>query len=57
LILIKFCVVDYQNEDSVGDAIRESGFERSDLYITTKYAPLLGNDVAAALQKSLTRVR
>ena len=27
----------YKNEDSVGDAIRESGLKRDDLYVTTKY--------------------
>jgi hypothetical protein len=34
--LSRFCIV-YGNEESVGEAIRESGLGRSELFVTTKY--------------------
>lgn len=44
----------YKNEDSVGTAIRESGLQRSDLYITTKFD---GGIIRDALLSSLSKVR
>ncbi|TFK52311.1 Aldo/keto reductase [Heliocybe sulcata] len=43
----------YGNEDSVGQGIRESGLDRSDLYITTKYD---GGDIQSAMQTSLAKL-
>ncbi|KAI0057694.1 Aldo/keto reductase, partial [Artomyces pyxidatus] len=43
----------YQNEDSVGLAIRESGLDRSDLYITTKYG---GGDIQDSVRSSLYKL-
>ena len=43
----------YENEDSVGVAIRESGLDRKELYITTKYD---GGDVREEIEKSLKKV-
>jgi len=40
----------YQNEDSVGTAIRESGIGREELYITTKYG---GGDIQESVRASL----
>ncbi|KAI0042147.1 Aldo/keto reductase [Auriscalpium vulgare] len=43
----------YYNEDSVGTAIRESGIDRKDLYITTKYD---GGDIQEAIRASLEKL-
>ncbi|TFK33024.1 Aldo/keto reductase [Crucibulum laeve] len=43
----------YQNEESVGVAIRESGLARSDLYVTTKYG---GGDIQEAIRASLSKL-
>ncbi|EIM83189.1 Aldo/keto reductase [Stereum hirsutum FP-91666 SS1] len=43
----------YKNEDSVGTAIRESGLQRSDLYITTKFD---GGIIRDALLSSLSKI-
>ena len=44
----------YQNEDSVGAAIRESGLKRNELYITTKFG---GGDIEKKFKESLKKVR
>lgn len=44
----------YGNEDSVGTAIKESGLDRDNLYITTKYG---GGDIQKAVRTSLSKVR
>lgn len=46
-------VTDYRNEDSVGKGLRESGLDRDDLFVTTKYA---GGDIQAAIRTSLSKV-
>ncbi|KAI0054936.1 Aldo/keto reductase [Artomyces pyxidatus] len=43
----------YENEESVGAAIRESGIERSELFITTKYG---GGDVRSSIECSLRKL-
>ncbi|KAF8919793.1 NADP-dependent oxidoreductase domain-containing protein [Mucidula mucida] len=43
----------YNNEESVGQAIKESGFKRSDLFITTKWGR---GDVRDALDASLSKL-
>ncbi|KAI0057693.1 Aldo/keto reductase [Artomyces pyxidatus] len=43
----------YGNEESVGRAVRESGFDRADLYVTTKYD---GGDIPTAIRGSLDRL-
>ncbi|KAI0043787.1 Aldo/keto reductase [Auriscalpium vulgare] len=43
----------YRNEDSVGDAIHESGLDRSDLYVTTKYG---GGDIRESINSSLSQL-
>jgi 2,5-diketo-D-gluconate reductase A len=46
----------YGNESSVGEAIRHSGLDRGELFITTKFLPRQGNDPADALAESLERL-
>lgn len=46
----------YGNEASVGEAIRLSGVERSELYITTKYDAIGGEGVRQEFMKSLKDV-
>ncbi|KAA1478082.1 Aldo/keto reductase [Dentipellis sp. KUC8613] len=43
----------YKNESSVGEAIRASGLERSDLWVTTKYD---GGDILQGIQTSLSKL-
>jgi len=43
----------YKNEQTVAQAIRETGLSRSDLYITTKYD---GGDIQEAIQTSLSKL-
>jgi diketogulonate reductase-like aldo/keto reductase len=43
----------YKNEESVGQAIHESGSAREELYITTKY---YSGDIQQAVRKSLDKV-
>ncbi|KZT27438.1 Aldo/keto reductase [Neolentinus lepideus HHB14362 ss-1] len=43
----------YGNEDTVAKGVRESGLNRSDLYITTKYD---GGDIQSAVRTSLTKL-
>lgn len=47
----------YGNEESVGRAIRESGLNRSELYISTKWGVLPdGGDIQVSIRESLTKV-
>ncbi|TFK52297.1 Aldo/keto reductase [Heliocybe sulcata] len=43
----------YKNEETVAQAIRETGLNRSDLYITTKYD---GGDIQEAIRTSLSKL-
>src|SRR2546421_9864045 len=45
----------YGNEESVGQAIRESGIDRNDLFLTTKFYPG-GKDPAREAEASLRRL-
>ena len=45
----------YGNEESVGRALRDSGVPREDVFITTKFLPMLG-DAEAEAQRSLERL-
>jgi diketogulonate reductase-like aldo/keto reductase len=49
---VRYCTV-YGNQDSVGAAIRNSGLERSDLYVTSKWGY---GDPEYALRESLKQV-
>ncbi|KZT39501.1 Aldo/keto reductase [Sistotremastrum suecicum HHB10207 ss-3] len=44
----------YANEDSVGTAIRQSGLQRSEFYLTTKFSD--GKDVRAVFNDSLEKL-
>ncbi|KAF7980660.1 hypothetical protein HWV62_37075 [Athelia sp. TMB] len=47
----------YGNEESVGRAIRESGLNRSELYISTKWGVLPdGGDIQVSIRESLTKL-
>jgi diketogulonate reductase-like aldo/keto reductase len=46
-------ILGYENEESVGTAIRESGLGRDDLYVTTKWG--IG-EVQDAVRASLSKV-
>jgi 2,5-diketo-D-gluconate reductase A len=46
----------YGNEDEVGDAIRASGLDRSDLFITTKVRPSDAGREASVLRASLRKL-
>ncbi|KAI0071306.1 Aldo/keto reductase [Panus rudis PR-1116 ss-1] len=43
----------YRNEKEAGVAIKESGLDRKDLYITTKYSGLNGLDIETSINNSL----
>src|SRR5258708_31496559 len=43
----------YGNEDEVGQALRESGIDRPDLFLTTKIRPSDGSRAAAVVRASL----
>ncbi|MEC3953746.1 aldo/keto reductase [Nocardia sp. CDC153] len=45
----------YGNEASVGKALRDSGIDRGEVFITTKFFPR-GNDPVGAMQQSLRRL-
>lgn len=47
-------VAGYRTEDSVGRAIRESGLDRSDLYLTTKWSGV--TSIPEAINHSLDQV-
>jgi diketogulonate reductase-like aldo/keto reductase len=44
------------NESGVGAGIKASGVERSKLYVTTKIVGTINQDVAAALDASLSKL-
>ncbi|KAI5476586.1 hypothetical protein MNV49_007473 [Pseudohyphozyma bogoriensis] len=46
----------YYNEEVVGKAIKQSGIPREELYITTKFDNLDGEDVETEFQKSLDKL-
>ncbi|KAJ8125642.1 hypothetical protein O1611_g7996 [Lasiodiplodia mahajangana] len=46
----------YRNESGVGAGIKASGVERSKLYVTTKVVGTINQDVAAALDASLSKL-
>ena len=46
-------MVVYENEQYVGNGIRESGLRREDIFVTTKYD---GGDISSALNTSLRKV-
>ncbi|KAL1409302.1 hypothetical protein Q8F55_003281 [Vanrija albida] len=46
----------YGNEDQVGQALKESGLSRSDVYITTKWSGTDGKGPVESLNESLTRL-
>ncbi|KAJ3484785.1 hypothetical protein NLI96_g5406 [Meripilus lineatus] len=46
----------YRNEQEAGVAIRESGLDRSDFYITTKYSGLNGLDIETSIKNSLSNL-
>ncbi|KAI1748443.1 Aldo/keto reductase [Xylaria castorea] len=50
------CAECYQNESGVGAGIKLSGVDRSKLYITTKVVGTINQDVAAALDTSLSKL-
>lgn len=45
----------YRNEQSVGTALKESGIDRDEVFITTKFLPT-GDDPVGALEQSLRRL-
>jgi len=45
----------YENEESVGRAVRESGLSRSDIYITSKYSDG-SKSPRASIEASLSKV-
>jgi methylglyoxal/glyoxal reductase len=45
----------YRNEQSVGTALKDSGLDREEVFITTKFLPS-GNDPVGALEQSLRRL-
>ena len=47
----------YRNETEAGQALRESGLARKDVYITTKYSGTDGADIETSIQDSLKNVR
>jgi 2,5-diketo-D-gluconate reductase A len=46
----------YGNEESVGQALRESGVPREGVFLTTKFYPARRRDPAAEVERSLTRL-
>lgn len=46
----------YRNEAEAGVAIRQSGLERKEIFITTKYSGLDGLDIKTAIKNSLKNV-
>ncbi|MGI6153049.1 MAG: aldo/keto reductase [Christensenellaceae bacterium] len=47
----------YKNEDVVGQAVKDSGIPREQLFITTKVWPLYLNEAEAQIQASLKRLK
>ncbi|KAI0466005.1 NADP-dependent oxidoreductase domain-containing protein [Xylaria cf. heliscus] len=50
------CAECYQNESGVGAGIKAAGVDRSKLYVTTKVVGTINQDVAAALDTSLSKL-
>ncbi|KAI0101504.1 Aldo/keto reductase [Nemania sp. FL0031] len=50
------CAECYRNESGVGAGIKAAGVERSKLYVTTKIVGTINQDVAAALDASLSKL-
>ncbi|KAI8946710.1 Aldo/keto reductase [Xylaria longipes] len=50
------CAECYQNESGVGAGIKASGVDRSKLYVTTKVVGTIDQDVAVALDTSLSKL-
>ncbi|KAI1151668.1 Aldo/keto reductase [Nemania diffusa] len=50
------CAECYRNESGVGAGIKASGVERSKLYVTTKVVGTVDQDIAAALDASLSKL-
>jgi diketogulonate reductase-like aldo/keto reductase len=46
----------YQNETEAGIAIRDSGLNRDQIYVTTKYSALGGLDIQTSIHNSLKNV-
>jgi diketogulonate reductase-like aldo/keto reductase len=46
----------YGNEESVGEGLRESGFPRDEVFVTTKFRPASGSDPAEEAARSLERL-
>ena len=47
----------YRNEAEAGQAFKESGLARDDVFITTKWSGLGGLDIQTSIQNSLKNVR
>lgn len=47
----------YRNEVEAGQAFKESGLARSDVFITTKWSGMDGLDIPTSIQNSLKKVR
>ncbi|KAF8707064.1 hypothetical protein AX14_013704 [Amanita brunnescens Koide BX004] len=46
----------YQTEESAGKGIRESGLDRSEVYVTTKYSHGGGGDIQQVVRQSLSNL-
>ncbi|KAH7914562.1 Aldo keto reductase [Hygrophoropsis aurantiaca] len=46
----------YRNEEEAGAAVKSSGHERSDVFITTKYSGTNGLDIPTSIQNSLNNL-
>ena len=46
----------YENEATVGRALRESGLSREEVFVTTKLPPFAGDEAAKTLEMSLRRL-
>ncbi|KAG6332901.1 hypothetical protein ID866_6188 [Astraeus odoratus] len=46
----------YLNEHEAGAALRESGLQRSDVFITTKYSGTNGLDIATSIHESVSKL-
>lgn len=47
----------YRNETEAGQALKESGLARKDVFITTKWSRLDGLDIPTSIDNSLKNVR
>ena len=48
---------EYGNEESVGKALRDSSIPRDEIFLTTKFNPVAGNDPVTEVEQSLRRLR